>query len=948
MQCRACDEPNRPGAKYCMRCAAPLAPSCYGCGSAVEAEGELCPHCRTERVPSAVQSEDLFSTGIQDALIAKAPYELRPRFAGRKAALAKVCGAFDDASKNRELRFLVVIGEPGMGKSRLVREAFRTIEQNHPDARFLPGEGDGRGVAFTAFSRLLRRRFGITNADPLQDQQEKIIAGIAEVLPAQHVTECAHLLGQLMRAPFAGSPVVEPLVESPQQLEARTFLAVRRFLAADADHGPLLLCFEDLGSCGAETINLLHYLSAGMAASPVLFVTTGRASLYDKHPGFGDGDVPFERVDLGPLKDDEAVTLIKELCRPLPEVPDLLIEHAKKLKGSPRALFELMRMLLESDVIVRSSPRAWHVDGVKLKSMLLPHDYEALVTERLRIMAPPQRDLLEKSAAVGETFWLDSVVALVRVAALKPDDPDGPTLGEIAHAGDHTRVSVAQTLAALVEREWIVDVHETSVPGEREYRFAYPQLWASAYESVDESSRRKYHKLTAQWLELRPAGRGAIAQEDVARHLELAGDASAAATRYRRAADTARSNFFNDKAIRLYARALACIGNQDLAARIHVWHDLGSVYELKGDFEAALGAFERMLRLSWVVASRTKAAVAFNKMGRVWRRKGDLKLALEYLGRGQEIFEQAEDTRGIAGSLDDIGKVLYMLGRHDEAFEKTTRGLAARGEGGDKRSIAQSLSNLGNIQHMRGRINEARNCHSEALELRRASGDRGGEIASLNNLAVLAYEAGEYDDARRGWQRALAEAEVIGALPLQALALSNLGELALAEGRHDAARSRIEQALAICEDIDDRRLMIDALRNLALLELNVGGQRALALAERALELARTAGLRDSEGRCLVALGEVRAGNLFDAEKTDEHVREGELTSAEAYYRRGLDLLRDIGSDSELAKGLHCYGRYKVERGQVEQGKSLLQEALTIFGRLGMQQQTDVQSVLSAL
>ena len=146
-----------------------------------------------------------------------------------------------------------------------------------------------------------------------------------------------------------------------------------------------------------------------------------------------------------------------------------------------------------------------------------------------------------------------------------------------------------------------------------------------------------------------------------------------AAACYRRAADAARAKFINEKAIRLYARALTCLGEDDLAARIHLWHDLGSVYELKGDFEAALGAFERMLRLAWVVASRTKAAVAFNKMGRVWRRKGDLKLALEYLKRGQELFEQAGDARGIAGSFDDIGRVHYLIGNYDEAFEEVTK-----------------------------------------------------------------------------------------------------------------------------------------------------------------------------------------------------------------------------------------------------------------------------------
>jgi len=896
-----------------------------------------------------MDAEELFPSSAEDATeITTIPYELRPRFTGRTSCLERLVGAFETARKDKELAFVVIIGEPGMGKSKLVKEATRALLRKDPDARVLTGEGDGRGVGYTAFARLLAQRFGITASDDAEEQQEKIIAGVAEVLPAARVTEVAHLLAHSMRVPFTGSPVVGPLVEAPQQLEARTYIAVRRFLAADADQGALVLCFENLELCGAETINLIHYLAAGLASSPVVVVGTGRAALYEKHESFGEGDVALTRIDLGPLDDDEARALLQELCRPLDSVPPRLLDHAAKLKGSPRALFELIRLLLESEVILRSGRTAWQIDTIRLRDMRLPADHATLISERLRVMAPAERDLLEKAASVGETFWLDAVVALVRVAALKAEDPDGPTLGEIAQAGDHTRVSVAQTLAKLAEREWVIDVTDSSVPGEREYRFAYPQLWSTAYEAIDESTRRRYHKLVAQWLELRPEGRGALAQEDVARHLELAGDAAGAAARYRRAADVARESFFNKKAIRLYARALACIGETDLEARIHLWHDLGSVYDLKGDFEAALGAFERMLRLSWVVASRTKAAVAFNKMGRVWRRKGDLKLALEYLARGQELFEQAHDARGIAGSLDDIGKVLYLLGRYDEAYEKVTKGLAARGRRGDERSIAHSLSNLGNIQQDRGRFSESRNCHTEALELRRKICDRAGVIASLNNLAVLAYEMGDVDAAQRGWEEALHEAEDIGALPLQALALSNLGELARAKGHHEEARSRIEDALEICEEIDDRRLQTEALRNLALLEHSTGGADAQSLAERALQIARSAGLRDNEGRCLLALGEVLAGNLFDADKTDEQPLMGETTSAETYYLRGLDLLRDIGNDAELAKGLERFGRYKVERGDVSAGKSLLQEALTIFARLGMQQRADIENVLHAL
>jgi tetratricopeptide (TPR) repeat protein len=606
----------------------------------------------------------------------------------------------------------------------------------------------------------------------------------------------------------------------------------------------------------------------------------------------------------------------------------------------------MVRLLLEGEVILRTGATSWRIDDARLTKLRLPARHEDLVAQRLRQMAPAERDLLEKAAVCGDTFWLDAVVAIVRSAALVTGDPDGPSLAEIAASGDRTRQSVAQTFAKLVEREWITDVADSSIPGEREYRFAYPMLWELVETGISADARRRYHRLVAQWQELRPEGRGEEAQEEIGRHLERAGDGDGAAACFRRGGDAARARYINEKAIRLYAQALACLREGNLSARIHLWHDLGSVYELKGDFEAALGAFERMLRLTWAISSRNKAAVALNKIGRVWRRKGDLKLALEYLTRGLELFEQAEDVRGIAGSLDDIGQTLYLLGRYDEAFEKITAALARRGKSGDKRSIALSLSNLGNVQKDRGRFAEAANCHREALELRRSANDRAGVVLSLNNLGVLAFERGTPDEARRGWEEALEEAERIGALPLQALLLSNLGELALHEKKHEEARRRLEESMNLARELDDRRLQSEAARNLGLLELEDGNTgRARELAMRALELAESSGLRDFMGRALLALGEMHANTLFDQDRT--LVGDG-LQNADSYFHRGIQVFRELGNDSELAKGLERFGLYRLERGDNKGGRALLEEAQAIFSRLGMRAGVDLRKVIGEL
>jgi tetratricopeptide (TPR) repeat protein len=890
--------------------------------------------------------EDLFGEGDGERTIAiPAVYDLRTRFTGRRPVLERLVALFDTAVSERAMGFALVEADPGMGKSRLVSELAKACREKQPGVRFLVGAADDGGGPFAAFARLFGQRFGVAHGAPVQDSRERVIAGVADVVPPARVTEVAHLIAHLMRIGFEDSPVVGPLVESPRQLETRTFLAIRRFLASDADQRPVVLVLENLELAGPETINLVQYLAAGLRGSPVLLVATAQATLHERYPSFGEGDVAPEKLMIGALSPIETDELLRELLAPLGTVPDRLLAHARSLGGSPRAIHELVRLLLESDCIVRGPGATWRLDAVRLAEHQLPRTYDQLVAARLAVMDPVDRRVLEMAAVIGEVCWMDAVLSLERAINLETADPDGPTLGQIAASGDHSRVTVNASVAKLIEREWLIEVDPPAMAGERELRFAYPILWSLVSRGIDETVRRRYHRLVAQWLELRPEGRGPAVQEEAARHLERAGDTREAAGRYRRAAEAARAGYHNERAIRLYDRALACVGDTDHAARIHLWHDLGSVYELIGDFEAALGAFERMLRLSWVGASKAKAAVAFNKMGRVWRRKGDLKLSLEYLERGAELFRAAGDARGIAGSLDDIGKALHLLGRYDEAFAKITEALQRRGQSGDKRSIAASLSNLGNVQQDRGQYEAALTCHREALELRQGAGDRWGAVVSQINLSLLAYELGEYAEARGGWLAALAGAEEIGALPYSAIVLTHLGELALEENKLEEARSRLEDALEIIEDLEARQLESECCRILALLELQTGKIGvARELADRALAAATQAGLKEKEGLALLALGQVLSGSLYDADST-EIMDAPEEAPAESFFRRGLAVLRGIGNDAATARGLELYGRYKLENGAQETGTDLLRESLVIYARLGMKRGEKVQAQL---
>src|SRR5262249_22799321 len=158
------------------------------------------------------------------------------------------------------------------------------------------------------------------------------------------------------------------------------------------------------------------------------------------HASFGEGEVAPTRLDLGPLAPTEAEELLRELCKQLPEVPAKVVEHVRTLDGSPRTILELVRLMLEGEVITRDG-LLWKLDAARLPKTVLPKTYDELVSARLRVMNATERRVLEMAAVVGETSWLDAVLALER-SGQATSDPDGPTLAQIAASGDHSRLSV--------------------------------------------------------------------------------------------------------------------------------------------------------------------------------------------------------------------------------------------------------------------------------------------------------------------------------------------------------------------------------------------------------------------------------------------------------------------------------------------------------------------------
>jgi len=935
-------------------CSAPLPPRCTSCGASTSPGQDLCDNCRTEQIfDDKEQTADspILGRDTADTLVTPIPSRfpqvvpsIRASFVGRMGELQKLKELFLTAREERQLHMVTVVGEPGAGKSRLALEFCRSVRAAIPDTRVLSGTAGGPGdPSYAPVIRVLEERFGIARSELPRDARAKIEAGVVESMPERLHTEVTHLLANMMGYPFDNSPVLEPLAQVPGQLEVRTFIAIRRFLEKDAEQGSLLIHFDSVERAGSETVNLIHYLAEGLRSAPVLLLVAARPTLFRRHPHWGEGEFPHERLVLEALNADESEALFHELMHSSDLPSELVRVVRNRLEGNPRAIEDLTRYLLEAGVVSPAGSR-WTLDLAALGELSLPRAHEEILSARLRTLPAGERGVLEKAAAVGETFWLDAVLALERSATVAAGDPDGPTLGEIAEAGEKARSYIEDMLESLCEKGLVEERSQSTIGGEQEYTFAYPPLWDLAHELLDASARHRYHHLVAQWVELRPDGYNLERQEEAGRHLHRAGDSAAAAVRFHRAADAARDRYLNERSIRLYHRALSSVGESDIATRILLWHDLGNVYQHKGDLDSALDGFERMLRLSWVVASRTKAGVAFNKIGRVWRQKGNLDLALEYLERGRELFRQAGDLRGVATSLDDISQSFWLLGRYDKALDRSAKALEMRRKLGDRRSIATSLSNIGNIEKDRGLFDEAEACFRESMKLRKEVDDRIGFVMSLSNLGTLAFERGNLRQAREYWEDSLTEAEQVGAVPVQVSLLIRLSETALCLGKVSDARAGIDRAMTLASEVEDQRSYVEILRNLSLVELKEGNNdRARRFGKECLELAKKYRMRDVVGRAQMTLGEVHATTLFDESSSGKS-----QSLAEEHFRRAIKIFRDLGNEAELARALHRLGEFQVEKGNMGPGIGTLEEAVAIYMRLGIKQGEEVGRILDEL
>jgi tetratricopeptide (TPR) repeat protein len=655
--------------------------------------------------------------GLESRRVLRALTLMRPRgvgdlgqaFVGRDEELAQLQAAYQRALDEGEPELVTIVGDPGVGKTRLVRELWKWLGAQSPEPLRRTGRclSYGQATAYWPLGEVLKEHLGLLESDSPEIARSR-------------------LAGREILALTLGIDVAPEL----HPLEARDRLhdAWRELLEGLAGERPLVMLIEDLHWAEPELFELLERVARDVRG-PLLLLATARPELLDSRPGWGAVRRNAAVLDLEPLSAADSERMVRELlATELPEpLRDVVVERAE---GNPFFVEELIATLIDRDVLTRSD-HGWRLNELP-GDFVVPDSVQAVLAARIDLLEPPEKAALQAAAVIGRIFWTGPVYEL-----LEGLDPD---------------------FRVLEERDFIRRRSGSSIAGEREYAIKHALTREVAYASLPKAKRARLHAAFASWMERLGEGRDeyaallghhyaeAVRPEDVDLvwpddEAEVERLRAKAVGWLRRAAELATGRYELAEALDLLDRALAL----EEERQAEVWRQIGGVHALNFDGEPFRAAMERSIDLSvdQPTLAQTYAELAYGTAIRtgMWRTRPPLELVNGWIDQALELAEP--DSRARAMAL--IARCLWQ--RHD------VRGAAAEAHAlaerlGDVELRAQAFGALYVAAFAVGEFTEALEWTERQLELADQIHD-ADLLADIYEFAIPSYIAvGRFEEAR--------------------------------------------------------------------------------------------------------------------------------------------------------------------------------------------------------
>lgn len=670
---------------------------------------------------------------------------------GRDVELTKLRSLYERASAG-EGQVVLVEGEAGVGKSRLVDEFVRRLHEEGESFHFLVGTNapNGAATAMGAFAEAFGHQLG----DPGSAAHLTATPGLVPAFDAL-------LRGE---APPPGTPRL------PQGPAQGCFEQVTRSLAADR---PTVVLIDDLHFAPDRARALFSFLASAATDMRVLLIGTTRP---DPEATWQADLERFEhttRIAPGRLAASDLADLLRDAFGSQALAEALGFQIIVKSDGNPFFAFEIIRDLREGHLITRRDDGRWASTGV-LAEIEIPSSIREMVNARVARLDDDARNLLDVAACWG--FQFDAAL--------------------VAEALGMRRLPVLQMLARIEKRDRLV----RSVG--RRFTFDHHQVQEVLYESLPEMLREEYHGALAEVLEGRVVDRDAPPQSpggafrvDIATHFLAAGRGADARPYIQPALTHLVHADRASEALVLAEQALAVPGLLVGAARaaVLISQDHASLQlGIYGDREERVREAVRLTDEDGDPEERWNAHTSLGVVLKTSKRFDEAEAAHR---RALEIAERSSFAQGVAGSTVNVGTIFLDRGEQKEARGWFERGLRLSREAGASRYEAAAAANLGVAAWFEGRLDDALGFYETALEVQRTSGDRVRTANFECGLGEFLREMGRLDEAHDVLSRALSVGRDFGSPFLETTASLELAEVLLEQGALTDAASRVEFAL---------------------------------------------------------------------------------------------------------------------------------------------------------
>jgi predicted ATPase/class 3 adenylate cyclase/Tfp pilus assembly protein PilF len=867
---------------------------------------------------------------------------LKASFIGRETPLLKMNALSENLSQGVG-GVAWIEGEPGIGKSRLMREFARSVSAS--DYLFWQGgcSPQKEGQAFSLFSDLLSQALGLhptTNA-------EEIRAWIRQAVQAW--PKDAQVVRPYLEALFGLEPGgLEGLRLNnlePEQLRQQIFVAMRRLFKTLASQQPLVLLLDDLHWIDPISAELLQFLIPTVASVPIMFVCAQRRQGSDAPNdrllrAQGLITTQAARITLSRLTNAESRNLLGELLPQIrlpAQLESLILERSE---GNPYFIEEYVRMLIEQGHVQHEDGQ-WVIDTQRgFEDLPLPTTLETLIRSRIDALPPELKQVLQYAAVIGASFTVSLLESIVELPDLK------------------------KALTRLESRLLL----RRSVDGGL-WEFNHSLIETVAYSTMLRMRRREIHIKLAQVLEQRWLGTEAEHAEELAYHYTKADEDMKALAYLVLAGERSALRFANEGAKTYFEQANQLIRStpdapDNLSWRIAI--GLGDVYRALGQYAESRAMLESGLALTETdqFTEQQKAGL-YRRLGETTQKQGELEAAHEYFAHALTILGELTDPQAqseVALILNDLAWIHYVRGHFDQAREAceasltyarsvdalnelaaaenllggiyyrqsewtaalhhTTRAMILREQMGYTWGVASTLSNLGILAVAAGHWTKARSFFERSLALRREMGDVEGVAIVHNNLGTLARDQGELDLAETHFRQSVAIATPFNIAFHSANAHIGLAQTLLLRGEHTAAQESLDTSLEQAEALGAKDMLAEIHWVQAeILAAQSRWHEAKSVATQAAELATATGNRSLELAAWRLLSEIELQN-------------GKLRAARAALDQAQQFMAEANDDLEAGRMAAQAGRLHLYSGQLAQARHELRVAQQVFMRLG--------------